>query len=298
MQIKELEVKDLQAISEWLYHMNEQDQHFVAWLASDENEIYEQVWTLTQFRDPLAYIAWENNQIIGFLGILPFFEQKLCRLLGPFAIEQEKAVMEGLWNKASLTMEQHFNAVKVASFKANTTLVEFCERHQFHLYNIEKTMVLDREDYKPAHLDGRNIVKITEEDKLEVARLHPNGAYYTTAEMMDLARSDRNHLWGYQHEGRLIGYIYFETILPGEEGEICFVNVDADYRGKGIGSVLIDHALQHAFLVLELDEVSISVRTTNDGAENLYRTLGFHETHTIFAYEKLFQEPIIKNPFH
>ncbi|WP_254901750.1 GNAT family N-acetyltransferase [Thalassobacillus devorans] len=298
LHIKELEVKDLQKVSEWLYHMNEQDKHFVAWLASDQNEIYEQIWTLTQFTDPLAYVAWENEQIIGFLGILPFFEQKLCRLLGPFAIDQEAEVMEGLWDKASLTMELHFKAVKVASFKANKHLIDFCERHRFHLYNIEKTMVLYRDDYRSGEYEARNIVEVTDQDEAEISRLHPEGAYYTTSEMMTLSRKESNKLWGYQSGGELKGYLYFETIIPGIEGEICFVNVDQSERSQGIGSVLIDHALQYAFLALDLEEVTISVRTNNDGAESLYRELGFEEAQTIYAYEKLFQEPVLKNPFH
>lgn len=298
LHIKELEVKDLQKVSEWLYHMNEQDKHFVAWLASDRNEIYEQIWTLTQFTDPLAYVAWENNKIIGFLGILPFFEQKLCRLLGPFALEQETEVMEGLWNKAAFTMEQHFNAVKVASFKANSHLIDFCERHRFHLYNIEKTMAIHRYDYQSGQHDARNVVEIMDDDETEINRLHPKGAYYTTQEMLTLSRKEANKLWGYQTEGQLKGYLYFETIIPNEEGEICFVNVDQDERSQGIGTVLIDHALQYAFLVLGLEEVTISVRTNNEGAESLYREFGFKEAQTIYAYEKLFQEPVLKNPFH
>ncbi|WP_386060873.1 GNAT family N-acetyltransferase [Thalassobacillus hwangdonensis] len=298
MQLKELEVKDLTAVSEWLHNMNEKDEHFVAWLASDENTIYEQIWTLTQFKDPLAYIAWDDDRIIGFLGLLPFFDQKLCRLLGPFASENPKEVMEGLWEKASLTVQVHFDAVKVASFRANTELVEFCERHQFHLYNIEKTLFLDTSSYSPKGLDAAKVVDVTEEDREAIDALHPNAAYYTTKEMMTNAHQPGNKLWAYQHDGKLVGYLYFETVLPGREGEICFINVDTEVRNQKIGSTLIDHALQHAFMVEELDAVTISVRTTNEGAEKLYHQFDFRELNTIYAYEKLFQEPILQNPFH
>ncbi|WP_181347734.1 GNAT family N-acetyltransferase [Thalassobacillus sp. CUG 92003] len=298
MQIKELEVKELRQVSQWLYGMNGQDRHFVAWLASDENEIYEQIWTLTQFKEPLAYVAWENNEIIGFLGILPFFEHKLCRLLGPFAIKHEAEVLEGLWNKASLTIEMYFNAVKVACFQVNQELIDFCEQHAFHLYNTEKTLIQWRDTFQPMHVDASSIVEATPEDQAAIAALHPDGAYYTAAEMFELKHQAGNYLWGYQQNGEIAGYLYFETILPEEEGEICFVNVAPSDRGEGVGTALIEHALQYAFHALNLNSVTISVRTANQDAEHLYRQFGFEVWNVIHAYEKVFQEPIVRNTFH
>ncbi|WP_226581542.1 GNAT family N-acetyltransferase [Halobacillus litoralis] len=286
MQIRELEVRELHKVAEWLFQMNEQDHHYVAWLASDQNEIFEQIWTLTQFKEPLAYVAWEGNEIIGFMGLLPFFEQKLCRLLGPFALENQEEVIERLWEKASLTAQLHFDVVKVACFAKNEALVTFAQHHDFELYNVEKTLAVHHTSYTPTKDKGQKVVDLHLEDYSNLHRLHPTAAYYTTDEMLHLAQKEGNHIWGYMEDGELIGYLYLETISPDEEGEICFVNVLPSKRSAGVGTTLMNHALQYAFFALHLDVVTISVRTQNKQAEELYKQLGFTESHTIYAFQK------------
>ncbi|MGR9048428.1 GNAT family N-acetyltransferase [Halobacillus faecis] len=299
MHIRELEVKELHTVAEWLFKVNEQDHHYVAWMASEQNEIFEQIWTLTQFKEPLAYVAWEGEKIVGFLGILPFFEQKLCRLLGPFATKDKEGVIERLWDKASLTAQLHFDVVKVACFSANQALVSFTERHQFQMYNVERTLAVHKSSYEANETKNTSIVGLSQEDFEALDNIHPSAAYYTTKEMLHLSGDEGNYLWGCQQNGELIGYIYFETIIPGHEGEICFVNVDADYRSSGIGSELIHHALQYAFFALELDVVTISVRTENQQAESLYKQFGFKEIHTIYAYQKEMKpEPPLSTTIH
>ncbi|TGB02654.1 GNAT family N-acetyltransferase [Halobacillus salinus] len=299
MHIRELEVKDLHKVADWLYRMNEQDHHYVAWMASEPNEIFEQIWTLTQFTDPLAYVAWKENEIIGFLGLLPFFDQKLCRLLGPFAEVNEREVIEGLWDKASLTVHLHFDVAKVACFDANKELLSFTDRHQFDLYNVEKTLALHKHSFEPTTKDHSHIVNVIEEDLEDIAHLHPSAAYYTTDEMIRLSKEPENHLWGYQKDGRMSGYVYFETILEEQEGEICFVNVEETDQGEGIGTSLIEYALHYAFHALSLDVVTISVRTQNKEAEKLYRYLGFREINTIYAYQKrMTTVPTISTTIH
>ncbi|UOQ95044.1 GNAT family N-acetyltransferase [Halobacillus shinanisalinarum] len=285
MQIRELEVKELHTVAQWLHSMNEQDKHYVAWLASDPNEIFEQIWTLTQFQEPLAYVAWEQDEIIGFIGVLPFFDQNLARLLGPFTKEDNTDVIEQLWNKASLTLMLHFDIVKVACFKANQPLVSFAERHKFSLYNIEKTLAIHDSQFSPSYEKSTHISELSGNDMESLHVLHPAGAYYTTEEMVQLSHQDENKLFGYMENGHLVGYLYYETITAAE-GEICFVNVQPNDRGEGIGTKLIEQALQYAFYIYGVDAVTLSVRNQNTQAEQLYQQLGFRDINTIYAYEK------------
>ncbi len=285
MQIRELEVKELHTVARWLHSMNEQDKHYVAWLASEPNEIFEQIWTLTQFEEPLAYVAWDQNQIIGFIGILPFFDQKLARLLGPFSTQEDSEVIERLWEKTTLTLQLHFDVVKVACFKTNDPLVSFAERHDFSLYNIERTLALHQSHFSPSNERNPNIFELTGEHLHSLQDLHPAGAYYTTEEMVELAKREENKLFGYIEGGKLLSYLYYETITA-DEGEICFVNVQPNDRGKGIGTLLIQHALQYAFYVYGVKAVTLSVRNQNTQAGQLYQQLGFREINTVYAFEK------------
>ncbi|SDJ31528.1 GNAT family N-acetyltransferase [Salimicrobium halophilum] len=288
--IKELEVKDLRPVAEWLHQMNEEDKHFVAWLASDPKEIFEQIWGLTQLNDPFAFVAWDGDEIIGFLGILPFFEQRVCRLLGPIATRQESFIIEKLWQKASLTLEMYFNAAKMACFDVNAELLAFAEHHEFELYNIEKTLLLTEKAFTPSFSSSSSIAPVDEEHYKELDALHPDGAYYETKQMLDLSYQQGNRLFGYFEEGELSGYVYLETILPEEEGEICFVNVTQGEQGEGIGTALLEYALAIGFEEMNFSYITISVRETNRAAESLYRRIGFEEWHTIYAYNKTIEK--------
>ncbi|WP_431802952.1 GNAT family N-acetyltransferase [Halobacillus andaensis] len=149
----------------------------------------------------------------------------------------------------------------------------------------KKTLALHHSRFSPSSKKEEQIEEIQEHEYNELRELHPSGAYYTTNEMIELADNDVNKLWGYKMGGRLEGYLYFELITP-DEGEICFVNVHPSAQGSGIGSALIEHALQYAFYVYDVEIVTISVRTNNEPAEQLYENIGFVEIHTIYAYEK------------
>lgn len=60
----------------------------------------------------------------------------------------------------------------------------------------------------------------------------------------------------------------------------------ASVRGQGIGSKLMDKALEHAKKI-GLEKVELSVYTTNTGAIKLYQKFGFIEEGLIKKYRKL-----------
>lgn len=286
MDIQELTLDDMKDVSEWLARLNEQDEHFIAWLESSVEGIQEQLSSLLAFEESLAWLSKENGQVTGFIGVIPFFEQGICRLIGPFTQDSEPHLLNQLWETAKPVVERHFSAVKVAFFKRNTKLTQFCEEHDFHCYNIEKTLLLEQNklpqqvvadgivSYEPSHYEGVN-------------EIHPKAGFYTMDEMTYLLQDPNNHLWCYIENEEVIGYIYFEEITGMDEGEICFVNVREDARGQGIGTQLIHYASYQAFHKFNLSLVTISVRTTNEDAEKLYKQLGFQDGPTIYAYEKL-----------
>lgn len=75
-------------------------------------------------------------------------------------------------------------------------------------------------------------------------------------------------------DGRVVGYLCLKRLL--DEAEILDVAVDGNFRGRGIGRILVrwavDFCRRHAAIVLRLE-----VRVGNDEAIALYRRLGFRE---------------------
>lgn len=76
-------------------------------------------------------------------------------------------------------------------------------------------------------------------------------------------------------DGLVTGYICPTLIF--DEGEILDVAVRRDYRGRGIGPLLITHALE-LLAGRGARTVHLEVRVSNVSARVLYQRLGFAET--------------------
>ncbi|KGX83560.1 GNAT family N-acetyltransferase [Pontibacillus marinus] len=287
MNIQPLNHEELGEVSQWLANLNEKDNHFVAWLDSGVEAIKAQLTPLLSFESTLLWVGRDNREIVGFIGLLPFFDQKVCRLLGPFTSNVHAlGSMNELWEKASPIASEYFDIVKVAFFKQNEALTKFSEQHGFYCYNSEKTLILHKEQATIHELDAHHIEPYQEKFNEDIRHLHPQAAYYTPEELLHLINEPENHLWCYVEDDHVKGYVYFEEIIGTDEGEICFVNVERGERSQGIGSVLIQFASSKAFHEFDLSLVTLSVRTGNPKAEKLYKELGFKEGSTIYAYEK------------
>ncbi|MGJ0463417.1 GNAT family N-acetyltransferase, partial [Listeria monocytogenes] len=52
---------------------------------------------------------------------------------------------------------------------------------------------------------------------------------------------------------------------------IDFITVSPNFRGQGIGKILISHCLE----TFHIEQITLYVAKNNNGAYKLYRTLGF-----------------------
>jgi [ribosomal protein S18]-alanine N-acetyltransferase len=73
---------------------------------------------------------------------------------------------------------------------------------------------------------------------------------------------------------RVLGYVV--AWFAAGQGEIANLAVDPDARGRGIGSALLDAALDHA-KQQGTEEVFLEVRSSNVMARQLYESRGFSE---------------------
>lgn len=79
-------------------------------------------------------------------------------------------------------------------------------------------------------------------------------------------------------EGALVvGYVIATS--DGQEGMIQSIAVAPEFRGKGVGEMLMRAAIAH--LAGESESVRLLVDVKNEGAIRLYRKLSFEETGTV-----------------
>lgn len=75
-----------------------------------------------------------------------------------------------------------------------------------------------------------------------------------------------------KESGQIIGYFGMWHII--NEGHITNVAVSPEWRGLGVGSLIMDKAIAVA-KALEMNEITLEVRTSNRVAQKLYMKKGF-----------------------
>ena len=87
-------------------------------------------------------------------------------------------------------------------------------------------------------------------------------------------------------DGTLMGYACLLVIAP--DGELMNIAVDDRFRGRGIGSALMEAVLERAAR-LGAEDVFLEVRESNAPARHLYEKYGFE---TLGRRKKYYQKPV------
>lgn len=77
-----------------------------------------------------------------------------------------------------------------------------------------------------------------------------------------------------ENDGKVIGYVGMWQSF--DEGNINNIAVLPQYRRKGYGKLLLEHLITYG-KENKLSCLTLEVRESNEGARNLYRTVGFLE---------------------
>lgn len=79
----------------------------------------------------------------------------------------------------------------------------------------------------------------------------------------------------YKENDELIGYCHIDYR---SKQSVCWISInigDASYRGKGIGSDVLDTMMDYSFKELNVESMHLDVLEDNQGAIRLYETKGF-----------------------
>lgn len=90
--------------------------------------------------------------------------------------------------------------------------------------------------------------------------------------MNEMLRNDQAIYFVAVHERRVIGFVGFWQIV--DEGHITNIAVLPEYRGQGIGNLLLTQLVEFA-RSKSLDALTLEVRVSNIGAQKLYEKFGF-----------------------
>ncbi|MBN1486495.1 MAG: GNAT family N-acetyltransferase [Anaerolineae bacterium] len=97
-------------------------------------------------------------------------------------------------------------------------------------------------------------------------------AHYFVVELADMRLLEERHTWKAGHAALLLGYIGLRVM--GTEGHISTLGVSENWRGRGLGELLLLSALDEA-VACGVDAISLEVRVLNEVAQALYSKYGF-----------------------
>jgi len=126
-------------------------------------------------------------------------------------------------------------------------------------------------------LEDHQIRRMTVEDVETVAEIDRLSFPAPWSENAYRSEMDNPCAWYYvmEKEGRIAAMAGMWLILG--EGQITTIAVHPDFRGQGLGKIMLRAMLQAAYEELFITEMSLEVRPSNTVARNLYTSLGFVE---------------------
>lgn len=101
-------------------------------------------------------------------------------------------------------------------------------------------------------------------------------ALKTRSPNKDVAYLGKMHIKVMRVDGKLVGLVTYYMMRDGVTAHILFLCVHKDYRRKGYGRMLMNHAIEQIKL-LGAKRIKILTRIENIKAQSLYRSLGFQD---------------------
>jgi ribosomal protein S18 acetylase RimI-like enzyme len=226
-------------------------------------------------------VAKQGERIFGVMGCE--FDEGLGRgwLWGPFVLVDDwsglaAALYHGLCNALPAPIRQLDTFLNVLNQQGQDFY-----RDQGFLIN--STAHVYRADGLTASVDGlETCPPLAPEYYQGFIALHSTifpGAYYSADRVIQQI-DDQNQVFIYFDGNQVLGYVYASFEGDSSDGEVEFLGVREDARGRGIGRSLLRTALIWLFDEHNASQVTLTVNQENVNARALYERVGFRLKYT------------------
>lgn len=109
----------------------------------------------------------------------------------------------------------------------------------------------------------------------ELFRVYPKAKYPFTVEQVQALAESRKELTVVVDREKVVGFANLYDVEPGQSAFIGNVIIARDFRGKGLGHLLVSHMIRKAFDIYDVAEARLSVFNDNTPALLLYTGMNF-----------------------
>ncbi|MEK3734970.1 N-acetyltransferase [Paenibacillus sp. FSL M8-0334] len=281
---------DMEKIARFISRLNVEAKHHVGYVGTQKDEIEASIreeFVQDGNADQLITVAYENDDIIGVLGLNADDESNVAEIWGPYVDGEEEAylrVAPRLWEEGVRKLAGNVKAFHGFYNRENKNAQKLMASLGAEKRNAHMILKRSRPD-RPYPSDG-SVSAFTTEYMRDFVQLHdavfPN-TYYSGAEIISRL-NENNKLFIYRKDDKLGGYCYVEGNPEHQEGSVEYIAVSDSFRAQGIGKSLLHAGLNHLFMELNTAEISICVELGNERAIGLYQAAGFEEEHVLYLY--------------
>ena len=289
-----LEIKnpnDICQLSEYLEKLNVQPEYHIGYCGVNAKEI--EYTLLNNFSDldfeHSFVIATENAIIKGALGFDVDEEKRIIEVWGPFVLVSEEydEIANTMWNylvsQMPFDIKYYQFFVRKENFRTREYIREIggVENGQHLILTANK-----KNHSSPKHFEILPYSPPFEDSFRALHKASFSNTYYSSSDI--LIRLDNQNKLFILAEGteKVKGYVYVEVEQSQSNGSIEYIAVSREYQKQGVGTQLIQFALNYLFSYDTIKEITLSVRAENEKALALYKSVGFELKYELIALKK------------
>lgn len=292
MQIRH-KVNSANEIAAFISKLNSMKQHHVGFIGENEQEIQESIEQ--EFGDQhslgkLFTLAYDHDKLIGLIGFNADFPEMKAEIWGPYILEHQgnyQQIAGELWeagfSKLNGQINEFHGFYNQENSNANQWMINLGAQKKS-----EQTILKLCKPESPFQLN-HPVQEITPEYISSFIKLHdqtfPN-TYYDGQEIIDKLDEQCRLFIAPVSDEVVGGYCYIEGNPAFKEGSIEFISVAEDLRQKGIGKSLLCRGLNELLFNHHIEEISLCVDASNEGALRMYESSGFTRENTLNFYLK------------
>jgi ribosomal protein S18 acetylase RimI-like enzyme len=278
----------LDELAYFVAELNRHEAHQIGYLDADPAQVAAALAGLEAPPHESWVIAREDGRMVGALGFEADAELGRAWIYGPFVGHADWAAhADRLWAEVQTRLPDGLREHELFCNIHNTNCIAFAKRHAFPLHGDALIFRFGRESL--ASLPDSEARELTSEYSAAFQALHDQvfpRTYYSGRQILERINEHRK-LFAIVESGVLLGYAYAEIIPEFGEGNLEFIGVSEQARGRGVGGRLMAAALGWMFGFPSMSEIFLTTNTTNTAAIKLYRKVGFQLLHTMRAFRKV-----------
>jgi ribosomal protein S18 acetylase RimI-like enzyme len=268
--------------------LNQESVHHISYFSESSAEI-EADFAAIQPPGGYSYLALsDQGKLLGFFGVEIDKELGRCWLFGPLVDHPDWHLVAGtLYDAILADLPGEIVDQEIFCGKENIRVREFAENQGFADYTEGAVLTLDirQHEYVPtSNVAGFNGDFISDLNALH-EELFPN-TYYSARQLVDLTEDPDKRLFVSVRGGELVGYVFIQARQAFKDGYIDFLGVGEAFRHQGIGSHLVNAALNWVQTFPFVEKATLTVRTDNVPALGMYAGLGFQVESVSQAFRK------------